>query len=97
MKARNTTTTTQKKPAQKPAHAAQNAAEKRIAAKARETADKLAKSELFIDTLDERGRDGLDFHDCGVVGIRKALEAAYRAGLADGLKAGSAAAMEAAR
>ncbi len=31
--------------------------------------------------LDERGSDSLDFHDAGVVGVRDALEAAYRLGL----------------
>lgn len=40
----------------------------------------IARRILLIDTLEERGRDHLDFHDRGVVLIRKALEAAYRAG-----------------
>ena len=42
---------------------------------------RIAAEELMIETLEPRGRDGLDFHDCGVVSIRFALEAAYRAGM----------------
>lgn len=42
----------------------------------------IARDELNIETLDERGRDHLDFHDCGVAGIRAALARAFAAGQA---------------
>jgi hypothetical protein len=44
----------------------------------------IAQQHLRIETLEERHLDSLDFHDCGVVSIRRALEAAYRAGLEKG-------------
>jgi hypothetical protein len=37
-----------------------------------------------ITTLEVRNSDGLDFHDCGVAGIRAALLAAYTAGFVAG-------------
>lgn len=37
-----------------------------------------------IETLETRYSDSLDFHDAAVWSIRKALEAAYAAGLAAG-------------
>jgi hypothetical protein len=40
----------------------------------------IAKDQLFVETLEVRGMDSLDFHDCGVAGIKAALEAAYQAG-----------------
>jgi hypothetical protein len=40
----------------------------------------IARRHLKIDTLEVRGRDALDFHDCSVESIRAALEAAYTAG-----------------
>lgn len=40
----------------------------------------IAKKHLHLSSLAERGRDHLDFHDCHVVGIKRALEAAYEAG-----------------
>ena len=43
----------------------------------------IAREHLGIDTLEERRRDCLDFHDVGVVGVKKALQAAYVAGAAD--------------
>jgi hypothetical protein len=39
---------------------------------------------LGIETLEVRNRDRLDFHDVGVVGVQKALEAAYQAGVKKG-------------
>jgi hypothetical protein len=42
----------------------------------------IAREKLGIETLEERHRDALDFHDLGVVWIRRALEAAYEAGRA---------------
>ena len=47
----------------------------------------IAQDHLFIDTLETRNRDSLDFHDTSVWGIQSALMAAYQAGLAAGQKA----------
>lgn len=44
--------------------------------------DQIARQHLGIETLETRNSDSLDFHDCGVAGIKAALEAAYRAGQA---------------
>ena len=41
----------------------------------------IAKNRLFIETLETRGSDSLDFHDVGVAGLRKALQDAYQLGL----------------
>ena len=35
---------------------------------------------LWLETLEERGRDALDFHELSVGQIRRALEQAYEAG-----------------
>jgi len=40
----------------------------------------IAKRRFFIETLETRNRDRLDFHDTAVWVIRSALEAAYEAG-----------------
>jgi hypothetical protein len=40
----------------------------------------IAKEVLDIPTLEPRGRDGLDFHEVGVMGLRRALLAAFTAG-----------------
>lgn len=40
----------------------------------------IAKEELGFDTLEERHRDQLDFHDTSVLGVRSALTRAYLAG-----------------
>ena len=45
---------------------------------------RIAKETLRIETLERRNSDSLDFHDCSVWGIKEALEAAYKAGLAAG-------------
>jgi len=42
----------------------------------------LALKHLFIETLEERKWDRLDFHEVSVWGVQAALEAAYAAGLA---------------
>jgi len=42
----------------------------------------IAQKHLFIETLDERKSDSLDFHEVSVWGVQAALEAAYAAGLA---------------
>lgn len=43
---------------------------------------KIALEQLFIETLETQNSDRLDFHDCGVAGIKKSLELAYAAGKA---------------
>lgn len=50
----------------------------------------IARQHLHIETLEQRNRDHLDFHDVGVVGVQRALDAAYRAGQADLLAAAEA-------
>ncbi len=40
----------------------------------------IAMRDLFIETLEPRGRDALDFHDVSVWGVEAALAAAYEAG-----------------
>jgi hypothetical protein len=44
------------------------------------TIEKIAKEILWLETLDARGRDSLDFHELSVGSIRAALVAAYEAG-----------------
>ena len=50
----------------------------------------IAREHLLIETLEQRNRDHLDFHDVGVVGVQRALDAAYRAGQAELLAAAEA-------
>jgi hypothetical protein len=50
----------------------------------------IARQHLHIDALKQRNRDHLDFHDVGVVGVQRALDAAYRAGQAELLAAAEA-------
>ena len=50
----------------------------------------IARQHLGIETLEQRNRDSLDFHDVGVVGVQRALDAAYRAGQAELLAAAEA-------
>jgi hypothetical protein len=40
----------------------------------------IARDVLNIPTLATRGRDALDFHDVGVVSVKRALARAYAAG-----------------
>ncbi len=40
----------------------------------------IAREELAIQTLATRDRDALDFHDVGVVSLKRALRRAYVAG-----------------
>jgi hypothetical protein len=47
-----------------------------------ETLAEIAKKMLSIETLETRKMDSLDFHDVAVWQVKKALEAAYRAGAA---------------
>lgn len=48
--------------------------------------ESIALDHLFIETLQTRHRDSLDFHDVSVWGVKSALQAAFDAGLraADG-------------
>ena len=41
----------------------------------------IAQKHLFIETLETRNSDRLDFHDVSVWGVRNALEAAFKAGV----------------
>ncbi len=41
----------------------------------------IAQKHLFIETLEKRHSDRLDFHDVSVWGVRSALEAAFKAGV----------------
>ncbi|SIS92017.1 DUF6900 domain-containing protein [Phaeovulum vinaykumarii] len=43
----------------------------------------IAKRHFFVETLDTRNSDGLDFHEVAVWAMRTALEEAYAAGLAE--------------
>jgi hypothetical protein len=45
---------------------------------------RIALDHLFIDTLDTRHSDRLDFHEVSVWGVKSALFAAYQAGLRAG-------------
>ena len=44
------------------------------------TIEAIARDTLGIETLEERKRDGLDFHELAVWQIREALAAAFEAG-----------------
>ena len=43
----------------------------------------IAKEHLFMETLETRNSDGLDFHEVSVWGVKKALEIAYELGRAE--------------
>lgn len=45
-----------------------------------QTIKKIALDHFFVDTLETRNSDSLDFHEVSVWAIKSALEAAYRAG-----------------
>ena len=53
---------------------------------ANELFTRIAQTHLSIETLETRHRDSLDFHDVGVWSVRDALQAAYEAGVAEGLR-----------
>ena len=40
----------------------------------------IARAHLFIDTLETRNSDRMDFHEVSVWGVKSALMAAYQAG-----------------
>ncbi|PQA82728.1 hypothetical protein C5F52_14205 [Limnohabitans sp. TS-CS-82] len=42
--------------------------------------EQIARQHLGVATLTERHSDRLDFHDVSVLGIRRALQAAFEAG-----------------
>ena len=48
---------------------------------------RIAQEHLFIDTLETRNSDSMDFHDVSVWSVKEALLAAYQAGLAASQKA----------
>jgi hypothetical protein len=48
----------------------------------------IARTVLFIETLETRCSDRLDFHECSVWSIAAALETAYEAGRASAKKDG---------
>lgn len=48
--------------------------------KATQIIERIAHEMLDIETLETRNSDSLDFHDVAVWQVRKALEAAFRAG-----------------
>ena len=52
----------------------------RKANKMNEAINKIAKAILDIETLETRHSDKLDFYGLGVLSIKEALEAAYKAG-----------------
>ncbi len=43
--------------------------------------ESIALDHLFIETLQTRHRDSLDFHDVSIWGVKSALQAAFDAGL----------------
>ena len=46
--------------------------------------ESVAKEHFFVDTLEQRNMDRLDFHDVSVAGIVAAFSAIYNAGRMDG-------------
>jgi Family of unknown function (DUF6900) len=46
--------------------------------------EKIARRDLGIETLETRHSDSLDFHECAVWQIRRALENAFIAGMIEG-------------
>lgn len=48
--------------------------------------EKIAREELFMETLETRMSDRLDFNEVSVWGVKRALELAFELGKAEGLK-----------
>ncbi len=48
--------------------------------------EEIAKEQLFIETLETRMSDGLDFHDVSVWRVKEALRLAFELGKAEGEK-----------
>jgi hypothetical protein len=53
---------------------------KQAAKRMDEAVAQIAKETLYIETMETRSSDELDFHDLAIWRIRAALEAAYKAG-----------------
>ena len=47
-----------------------------------QTIQRIVREVLWLQTLEQRGRDHLDFHEVSIWQIRRALEQAYEAGRA---------------
>ena len=54
--------------------------------------ESIALDHLFIETLETRNSDRMDFHEVSVWGVKAALISAYQAGLVAGQKAAQKAA-----
>jgi len=54
--------------------------------KYRHIIEKIARRDLGIVTLETRHSDSLDFHECAVWQIRKALENAFIVGMIEGAR-----------
>lgn len=52
------------------------------ASKTDQVLERIAREHLFLETLQARGSDRLDFHDLGVASVKAALLAAFEAGQA---------------
>ena len=50
----------------------------------------IAANIVGVETLETRKRDSLDFHDISVMSLKKALEAAFDAGVQEGAMIGQA-------
>ena len=48
--------------------------------------EEIAREHLFIETLETRMSDSLDFHDVSVWGVKEALRLAFELGKAEGEK-----------
>jgi hypothetical protein len=48
--------------------------------------EKIAKKWFNVETLELRGRDGLDFYDVSVACMKEALNEAFKAGMQVGMK-----------
>lgn len=48
--------------------------------------EEIAREQLFIETLETRMSDSLDFHDVSVWGVKEALRLAFELGKAEGEK-----------
>lgn len=60
-----------------------------LPAKLDELLTAIASRHCAVETLEERGRSRLDFHDVGVNNLRAALEAAFEAGVRYGAHFGA--------
>lgn len=58
----------------------------RMNKKTQKQLEEIAKEQLFIETLETRMSDSLDFHDVSVWGVKEALKLAFELGKAEGEK-----------